>query len=278
MHVHPYPCLIPRIATDREIVQGAEEAGLTAILLKCHHESTVSRASTLQEEFQSIKVFGGIVLNQYVGGINPSAVEAALRLGAKEIWMPTTDAHNHAQVFGSTGTYGLQSTGSASSKRGINVLDDASLTPETKEVLSLIAGYDAILGTGHLAKQEIFKLVKEAIEIGVKKILITHPYFKVPGFTLEELKELSLKHVIFEFGYCTVSPMWRYASIDKVYASIKELGTERCILVSDGGQRHNPMPHQGLQLFAQSLMEKGMLEEEIFTMIRTTPQALLSLT
>ena len=78
---------------------------MKAILLKCHHENTVSRAYLVQRVIPGIRVFGGIVLNYYVGGINPAAVEASLRLGGKEVWMPTVDAGYHAEVHGGTGGY-----------------------------------------------------------------------------------------------------------------------------------------------------------------------------
>ena len=98
LHCHPYPDLFPRLADDFDIVRAARDAGLKAILLKCHHENTVSRAYLVQRVIPGIRVFGGIVLNYYVGGINPAAVEASLRLGGKEVWMPTVDAGYHATI------------------------------------------------------------------------------------------------------------------------------------------------------------------------------------
>ena len=83
LHIHTHPCLFPRIGDDRAIVAAAAAAGMRGVMLKCHHESSVSRAYLVNAEFPDIDVFGGIVLNSYVGGINPAAVEAALRLGGK---------------------------------------------------------------------------------------------------------------------------------------------------------------------------------------------------
>src|SRR4249920_551228 len=131
LHCHPYPDLFPRLADDFDIVRAARDAGMKAILLKCHHENTVSRAYLVQRVIPGIRVFGGIVLNYYVGGINPAAVEASLRLGVKE-------------------------------------------------VLELVAAHGAILGTSHLAPREIVALVREARSVGVEKIVVTHPYFRVP--------------------------------------------------------------------------------------------------
>ena len=60
LHLHSHPCLFPRIADDSTIARAAAEAGMAAIVLKCHHEGTASRAYLLQRELPEMKVFGGI--------------------------------------------------------------------------------------------------------------------------------------------------------------------------------------------------------------------------
>ncbi len=279
LHVHSHPCLFPRICDDRDAVAAAAAAGLGGILLKCHHESTVSRACELQKSYEDFRVYGGIVLNEYVGGINPLAVEAALKLGGKEVWMPTIDADNHAKVHGSRGKYDVQeggSTGDAEEVKGISVVDsDGNINEQTKEVLQLIADHNAILGTCHLSQDEIYRLIKTAKEIGVKKILITHPFFKVPAFSVSQVKELVKLGATAEFGYCTVSPMWHYATVQEVTAAIKEIGVKNCIIISDAGQRHNPMPHESIRVFAQCLHECGMSKEDISVLTKENPRGLV---
>ena len=206
LHCHPYPDLFPRLADDFDIVRAARDAGMKAIVLKCHHENTVSRAYLVQRVIPGIRVFGGIVLNYYVGGINAAAVEASLKLGGKEVWMPTVDAGYHAEVHGGTGGYDSQK-GGRSQAEGIWVADkDGKLKPEVKEVLELVAEYGAILATSHLAPREIVALVREARSVGVEKIVITHPYFRVPNLDLDTLEEVARMGAMPEFGYCTVSP------------------------------------------------------------------------
>lgn len=279
LHIHSYPCLFPRIADDRAMVESAAAAGMKAIMLKCHHESTVSRAYLLNGLCSGVSVFGGIVLNSYVGGINPAAVEAALRGGGKEVWMPTVDAAYHALMHGGrTGAYDVQTSGERRCEsKGISVLRDGKINEETWQVLDLIAQYHAILGTAHLSFEEILALVEGGRERGIQRILITHPFFKVPGLDLTALKDLVKLGAFAEFGYCTVSPMWAYATIDKVKAAIDALGAAHCVLVSDAGQRHNPMPVESLRVFAQCLYERGVSEESIFQMMVTNPATLLDL-
>src|ERR1700746_2634409 len=118
LHCHPYPDLFPRLADDFYIVRAARDAGMKAIVLKCHHENTVSRAYLVQRVLPGTRGLGGVVLNYYVGGINAAAVEAALRLGGKEVWMPTVDAGYHAQVHGGTGGYRSQQGGAGHGQGG----------------------------------------------------------------------------------------------------------------------------------------------------------------
>lgn len=275
LHCHPFPDLFPRLADDIDIVIAARNAGMRAIVLKCHNESTVSRAYLLRRIVPGIEVYGGIVLNSYVGSINPAAVEATLRLGGREVWMPTVDAGYHAQLHGGTGGYDAQK-GGRSRQEGIWVLDrEDKLKPEVCEVLELVAQHNAILGTCHLSPKEIVALVRKARELGVSKIVITHPFFKVPNLDLDTLAELVRLGAMPEFGYCTISPAWQYAAPEKIVQAVKRVGATRCLLVSDTGQRHNPLPSEALRIFAQTLYEKGLAEDEVRQMIVQNPADLL---
>src|ERR671923_3073088 len=137
MHCHPFPDLFPRFADDVDIVIAARDAGMKAIVMKCHHESTVSRAYLVQRMVPGIRVFGGIVLNSYVGYINPAAVEAALRLGGREVGMPTVDAGYHAQVHGGAGGYDAQQGGRRQADGLWGADADGKLKPLVKDVLAL---------------------------------------------------------------------------------------------------------------------------------------------
>jgi hypothetical protein len=280
LHVHSFPCIMPRLADDREVVRAAQAAGMKAIMLKSHHESSVSRAYLLRDEFPDIKIFGGIVLNQFVGGVNPAAAEVALRLGAKEVWMPTIDAQHHVEEHGGRARYDVQ-VGDSGFSWGdpISVIDvDGNLTNEANVVLELIAKYDAILGTAHLSLNEIRPLVKEARRKGVQKILITHPFFKVPaGMSLEFLQEVAKEGAVAEFGFCTVSPMWAYASIEQTKNAMAVVGFNNCVIMSDAGQTHNPIAPEAMRLYAQGLYEKGVKQSDLERLMVSTPSALLGI-
>ena len=93
-HLHSAPDLVERKLDDFEAARQARERGMAAIVLKNHFLSTALRAKLVEAQVPGIAVIGSIVLNQPAGGMNPWAVEAAARGGAKVVWMPTFQAAN----------------------------------------------------------------------------------------------------------------------------------------------------------------------------------------
>jgi len=145
-------------------------------------------------------------------------------------------------------------------------------------LIHLVATYNAILGTCHLSPKEIVALVIAARDRKIEKIVVTHPFFKVPNLEMDTVEEVARLGAYLEFGYCTVSPAWHYATPEKIVEAVHLVGSSRCMLVSDTGQRHNPLPHEALRIFAQTVFEKGVNEKDIDMMIRSNPSQLLDLT
>jgi hypothetical protein len=145
------------------------------------------------------------------------------------------------------------------------------------EVLALVVVHGAILGTAHLSPEEIFVLVKRAREAGVEKVVLTHPFFKVPGLDVDSVAELARMGAMPEFAYCTISPAWHHATPERICEAIARVGASRCLLVSDSGQRHNPPAPEALRVFAQTLFEKGVDADDISLMVRENPAQLLEL-
>ena len=103
LHVHSAPDVDVRRFNDIELATEAARARMGAILIKSHQNSTVERAWLVSKFVPGIKVFGGLVLNETVGGLNPAAVRLAVAMGAKQVWMPTRSARNHRQYEGLAG-------------------------------------------------------------------------------------------------------------------------------------------------------------------------------
>ena len=96
-HVAPETTLLnfKRAFDAIEAAQIARIFGMRGMVLKEHHTETASWAYLVSQIVPGIELFGGIVLNKAVGGINPVAVEAmALSRGGRGrvVYMPTVDA------------------------------------------------------------------------------------------------------------------------------------------------------------------------------------------
>jgi hypothetical protein len=55
------------------------------------------------------------------------------------------------------------------------------------------------------------------------------------------------------------------------------MGYNNCVVMSDTGQSHNPMPPEALWLYAQGLYEKGVSIDNIEKLIDKNPKALLGI-
>lgn len=86
LHVYCLPCVYMRLFDEIEIARQMRAMGYRAFVSKRHHCCNADSAKLASKYVPGIKVFGGIVLNWAVGGLNPQAVDAAILMGAKVVW------------------------------------------------------------------------------------------------------------------------------------------------------------------------------------------------
>jgi len=264
MHVHFAPDVVPRPLTAPALALSCREAGMHAVLLKSHYEPTVLCARAVGETVPGICVFGGLVLNASAGGINPDAVEAALRMGAREIWMPTVSAWRHQQFF------------REENRPCVAVFDGRGRpAPELATVLEMIARANAVLGTGHIAPQETLALASIAREAGIKKILVTHPEFDAVAMDLATQAKLADQGAFFERCFHTLNGAPGRARA--MAEAIRYLGPESTVLASDSGQLGGPSPAHALLRFCEELHLHGITENQLSMMVRDNPAWLLGL-
>jgi hypothetical protein len=275
LHVHSSPDLFPRIADDAQMVAHAASRGFAGVVMKNHFEGTASRATLAARAVPGLKVYGSLVLNRYVGGVNPHAVEVALRMGARVIWMPTLDAACHRAAFGFGGGFLAQSSGLETPAAGLTVLREGRLVAEAREVMTLVREHGAALATGHLGFEEIRALVEEADGQGFRKLILTHPYDRAPGLTLEQVQGLARPSVRVEFVFCSITPRWAFTDAATIARCITTVGPRKFIISSDGGQAHNPMPADGYQHFVNALHEAGVARDDFRVMCRENADFLL---
>lgn len=280
LHQHAAPSLFERITDDVGLATEARARGMRGVLLKAHEQDTTGRAALVRRQVAGIEVYGGIVLNHHTGGINPIAVDNSIKLGARMVWMPTLSAQHHIDHFGGS-HFGKAMKGRTESRteaRGLRVLEDSgALAPAVREVLGLIAGAGICLSTGHLSPREIMVLVREARRAGVTRILVTHPDLALSGLSIEDQKALAAEGAVLEKDIIVMMPAWQSVTLEEMTKSIREIGSRHCVLATDFGQLHHPIPPEGLRMFVQMLLEQGIAADDIRTMIVDNPARLLNL-
>jgi hypothetical protein len=264
-----------------ETAKSARNAGMRGIVIKNHHTPTVDRGYLVHKAIPEVEVYGGVVLNYSAGGLNPFAVDAALKLGGKIVWMPSVDARNHANHFGEFGKYGPRLDYDKSKiyegVKGITILDErGKIKHEVGMILDIISDYDAVLETSHLDVSESKVLVEEARKKDIK-IVVTHVGFITSSLSLEEQRWMAQRGALLELCYSSLSPAWRSISIDEVVNIVCKVGPEHYILASDLGQVHNPSPAEGLRIYIMMLLERGITPDEIEIMVKDNPERLLGL-
>jgi predicted metal-dependent TIM-barrel fold hydrolase len=272
LHVHSHPDIRERAYTDFELLEAGVKAGAKAIVIKTHHGTTMDRAYLANEYNKKVYngdndfiMYGGITLNYAVGGLNPIAVETALKLGAKIVWLPTIHAANQMEKFEKTG--------------GINCVIDGKPVPVLTEIFSLIKEYDAVLATGHLSPEDIFIVVDYAKQMGLEKILINHPEFWVVGMSNEDQERLVKEYGVY-LERCYAQPMGGgvyKSNLEDNYELIKKIGCENIIVNTDGGQVENPHWELAFAEYMQYLFDRGITNEELEVMTIKNPAKLLNI-
>ena len=275
MHIHTAPDVRPRVVNDVEASRQAAEAGMRAIVFKSHVTCTADRAAIAETVVPGVHVFGSVTLNEAVGGLNPVAVEAALNLGARVVWMPTISARNHIVRFDGRPPSGISM-----------VTEEGDLQPVLFDIFDLVRQHDAILGTAHVSVPEIVALVREARAAGVAKVVVTHPelpWVDVPVDVQEELRDLGAA-----FERCYVSSIdgapsllrGRHSDVApfaRIVAEIRRVGADSTVLATDFGRSPLPPPVEGMRAYVAALLAEGFSERDIQLMASENPSRLLGL-
>ncbi|WP_209443394.1 DUF6282 family protein [Falsiroseomonas frigidaquae] len=279
LHCHSGPAAMPRILDHHEALLDCAAAGFRALLYKDHFYLGVAHAAILEKLFPElgVKLFSGIALNNASGGINPHAVDHALAIGARIVWLPTLSAANHIdQMLGHASTF---------PKTARKMLDaiplratdaNGQVSDATKQVLDLVAEADAILAGGHLDAAELIKVFEEAKRRGVNRLLVNHPGYLI-GCTDDDIRALVGIGAYIEHSIC----MWiggkaRFTAADMLHM-IEVAGVDRTILSSDLGQQNAPRPLEGFRGMVRMLLDQQVSKPDLRKLVATNAATLLGL-
>ena len=271
LHTHPGPSPFPRRMSIMDAAVDAATVGFRALVCKSHHHSMQSDILALESvglRDTGVHVVGGVALNRTVGGLNPYAVELALRMGGRVVWFPTIASSAHIEFHASHHS-GFPISGiPLRDNEPITILDGAGgLLPEVHDILSVIAAESAVLNCGHLPAAEIDVLVPAAVAAGIERIVISHPDFVVgadPGRVGSWARQgatVELCLAMLVGARSTGSPVERTAEFRRA------AGVGHTIFSSDLGQKGNPLPITAYRRMVRSLLDAGTAEDDITAMV-----------
>jgi hypothetical protein len=266
IHAHTAPSSRPRSIDAIDLAKLAKQRGMRAIVLKDHYESTAAQAYLVRKEVPGIEIFGGIVLNRSVGGINLAAVERMVLMAGgwgRIVWLPTFDAENQVKF-------------SKENRPFVPVSQDGHLVPAVVDMIAFVKEHNLVLGTGHISAQESLLVVHEAHRQGVQHIVVTHPSEALIQMPIPQMQEAAKDGAYIEFVYSALLGKTPIPIGDYVRA-IRAVGPASCILSSDFGQPENPPHTVGLAAYFKALREAGISQTDIDTMSKTNPARLLGL-
>lgn len=276
LHIHIGPEIIPRKYTAQSLAE-AERGKLGGAVLKNHFYPTAAMFD--QQSIKGIELYGSIVLNNAVGGMNPEAVYAASLVSKKPliVWFPTINA----EQFLCTNKYEIApewvedkslTLKTAKETTPVKVTKDGELLPQTKQVITMIAQVKGVLATGHIAAKESMLVAAYARSLQVP-VIITHPIYQHITMTIAQQKELAKLGCYMEQSYSMYS--MDGIPVKEIAEQIKSVGPASVILSSDVGQTFSPSPSEALKLYCELLIEEGISKNELETMLVKNPRDFL---
>ena len=278
IHIHHGPDLYPRIQDPIELAQDAKAAGMRAVCLKTHNFPTAPMALLARKIVPDIDIFGSIACNLEAGGVNPSAVEAALKYEARQIWLPTIDSTNHAVVTGSVGQHGRGLT----IKGGISefartemrlflLKDDGNLVPELHDLRHGGGGRRDPQPRPHLVRRDESHRAegtpagREADRVRPSVLLASEPRAARRARRSGCLDQLHRRRA--------AAARWWRVSVADFAAVIRHVGVKRSVISSDCGQLHNPPMVEALRITCQLLLEEEFIVDEMKTLLHHNPRS-----
>ena len=158
--------------------------------------------------------------------------------------------------------------------------ENGNLNPKAVEVIEYLAKHDMVLATGHGNEIEVDATVKKAFELGMKRVLVTHPHYQV-GATIEDMKRWAEMGAYIEINACVFkdsgSKVEAVVDLSVAKEMIDACGVDRIIIDTDYGQAVNGSPIEGMYNFVNALEKHfGITEEEINIMTKENPRKLFN--
>ena len=253
-HIHSAPDVLPRKFNDLELAQRFKARRMAGFVLKSHYICTADRATLVnadrardpgvrRDRAQQLRR-----RSESTGAGHRRAAGHQSRASCRRSTTPTSSKNVAGQRDESKLPYWMsiaremRALGIAGS--WLNVTEDGVVTPATRQCLEIIAKHDMVLATSHIRPSEVLPVVKAAREVGVKRIVITHPEF--PTTLLEHPPAAGAGAAGRVFRALLHHAQYRQDRLgDRSTPTSARSAPRRTILATDLGQIERPVPRRG---------------------------------
>jgi hypothetical protein len=258
-----------------DVAKRAKALGMRGFVIKQHYDQSAQLAYVVRKVVPGVEAFGLVGQNLAIGGVNPAAVYhmAEVKGGwGRIVMMPTWDGENNIK------------RGNDRTKPFVSVVRNGEVTPEVKEVISIIAkektrdsNGELVLATGHSSADEALTMLREAQRQGVRRAVVTHAIGNPVFMTIAQMQEAVKLGAMLEFvAQYAMGP--KPAFTLAAYAdAIRKVGIDNVIISTDFGQQGRPIPPDGLAAFAGLMKKEGLTDQELRRMMAENPARLLGL-
>lgn len=282
LHCHSAPSPFPRRVDHLQVARHYAASGFRGVVVKSHHHSTAFDVAALQNHGLAdlpTTVFGGVALNGPIGGVNPRAVDVALAMGGRVVWLPTTAAARHIEFHRENQDAFPHPEVDLLPEIPVPVMgEDGDLRVETRRVVELVSKADVVLASGHLPPREILAVFEAAVAAGVSRLLLNHPNFIVEASPRDAAHVVDLggfvEHNLSLYDEDSTFCRW---PVEVLAQWITNVGPEQTILASDLGQKDNPMPFDSYMKICGRLLDCGIAEADVRRIVVDNPARLLGL-
>ena len=272
--VHTSPDNVARSIDADDLARLANKNGMRGLVLTNHWESTAALAYMVRKQVPGIEIFGGVEMDQSVGGINLEAVKRMTMMKGgwgRIVWLPTFDSVTFTSWVKKDGK------GRAYSTTTVPISKDGHLLPSVLDLIDFIAlHHELLLETGHNSAEEALMVVHEAHERGVSHVVVTGAMDLVVKMTIPQMQQAAREGAYIEFAYSNAFGPEPEHTMSEFAEAIRAVGPKFCILSTNFVDF--PSHPQALLDFMQALHKEGISVADINLMSKVNPALVLGLT
>ncbi|WP_114604562.1 DUF6282 family protein [Staphylococcus sp. EZ-P03] len=226
---------------------------------KSHSITTISNTNNFNN------LFGSVVLNSTQGGLSLETLYNMIQSTKKPfiIWLPTIN-----KIF-------LNIKNNKINMSPVEISENGKIKDEIKSIIKFCGENNLPIATGHSKKDEIFKVIKICKEENAK-LIITHPFYRLTNFSINELTFISELYENIYFECCILMGLDNFDSIKKDIQLINTIGSKRVFVSSDLGQINNCKVSEGYRWYKNQLVNCFGIDDNIINdLFYYTPKKIL---